>query len=260
MQDTIKKTFLVAFLLCLICSVLVATAAVVFKPKQDQNKLRNKQLNILYAAGLAEPGRALSSKQIDALFTGKIKSRIVELSTGKFINTIPINTFDQYKAAKNQKTSVNLSSREDIAGIGRKALYAKVYIIEDVNRRIEKLVLPVHGYGLWSTLYGFISLESDFNTIAGLGFYQHAETPGLGGEVDNPLWKAQWPGKKVYQNHQPEIALVKSKSDNPNVAAYQVDALSGATLTSVGVNNLLRFWLGEQGFLPLIDRLKAEVK
>ena len=96
------------------------------------------------------------------------------------------------------------------------------------------------------------------NTVAGLGFYQHAETPGLGGEVDNPAWKAQWPGKKVYQNNQPEIALVKSRSVDPQAAAYQVDALSGATLTSRGVNNLLKFWLGQNGFLPLIDRLKTE--
>ncbi len=120
------------------------------------------------------------------------------------------------------------------------------------------MILPVRGYGLWSTLYGFLALESDGNTIAGLGFYEHGETPGLGGEVDNPRWKAQWPGKEVYEDGDPVIRLIKGSVD-PNAAnaEHKVDGLAGATLTSKGVTNLLQFWLGERGFKPFLDNLKS---
>ena len=75
-----------------------------------------------------------------------------------------------------------------------------MYLVRDNAGEIDTLILPIRGYGLWSTLWGFIALEEDYNTVVGLGFYSHAETPGLGGEVDNPKWKGQWPGKKVADN------------------------------------------------------------
>ena len=131
-----------------------------------------------------------------------------------------------------------------------------VYLVE-TNGELQKIILPVRGYGLWSTLHGFVALENDANTIAGLGFYQHGETPGLGGEVDNPKWKGIWPGKKVYQNGEVKIALIKG-SVTPGAAAadYQVDGLAGATLTSRGVTNLVQFWLGEKGFQKFLSNMR----
>ncbi|NNL56211.1 MAG: NADH:ubiquinone reductase (Na(+)-transporting) subunit C, partial [Pseudomonadales bacterium] len=152
--------------------------------------------------------------------------------------------------------STRLDSDADLAKISRRENQALVYLVES-NGSFEKVILPVHGYGLWSTLYGFIALESDLNTVAGLGFYDHAETPGLGGEVDNPRWKAQWPGKKVYKNGDVELGLLKGAVDPsaPN-AKYKVDGLSGATLTGRGVTNLIQFWLGENGFRPFLENFK----
>ena len=122
---------------------------------------------------------------------------------------------------------------------------------------LDKIILPIRGYGLWSTLYGFMALESDGNTIAGLGFYEHGETPGLGGEVDNPRWKSIWPGKLVYQGNDVAIEVLKGavRADSDQ-AQWQVDGLSGATLTTKGVDNLVKYWLGEQGFKPLLDNLR----
>ncbi|MGB0764601.1 MAG: NADH:ubiquinone reductase (Na(+)-transporting) subunit C, partial [Luminiphilus sp.] len=112
-------------------------------------------------------------------------------------------------------------------------------------------------YGLWSTLYGFVALESDGNTIAGLGFYEHKETPGLGGEVDNPRWKNLWKGKQVYRDGAVAISVVKGSVDQGSDAAnWQVDGLSGATLTSRGVSNLVQYWLGEDGFEPYLRNLR----
>src|SRR5690606_17188592 len=110
---------------------------------------------------------------------------------------------------------------------------AEVYLVNDAQGQLERIILPVHGYGLWSTLYGFMALESDLNTVVGLGFAEHGETPGLGGEVDNPSWKAKWPGKKVYKDGEVELGLIKGTVDPSSANAdWQVDGLSGATLTS----------------------------
>ena len=89
------------------------------------------------------------------------------------------------------------SRAQDEAGIGRRARYAPVYLVFEEDA-LQQAILPVHGYGLWSTMYGYLSLESDLNTVAGITFYDHAETPGLGGEIDNPRWQSRWVGKKIY--------------------------------------------------------------
>ena len=146
-----------------------------------------------------------------------------------------------------------LSTDKDIASIKRQAKIAKVYLVEN-GGQIDKIILPIHGYGLWSTLYGFMALEGDGNTVAGLGFYEHAETPGLGGEVDNPRWKKQWTGKRVYKDGRVALRLVKGGADRTD--AYGVDALSGATITSRGVDNLVEFWLSDTGFKPFLDNVR----
>ena len=149
-----------------------------------------------------------------------------------------------------------LTSDQDQAKISRRENQALVYIVESKGE-FDKINLPVHGYGLWSTLYGFVALESDLNTIAGLGFYEHGETPGLGGEVDNPRWKALWPEKQVYKEGRVAIQLVKGVVDPGSIdSSYQVDGLSGATLTSTGITNLLQFWLGQNGFQTFISNFK----
>ena len=182
---------------------------------------------------------------------------MIDLDTGTFVEG-DLASFDQRKAAKDPVQSVALDATQDIAKISRRENQAIVYIVEN-SGALDKVILPVHGYGLWSTLYGFIALESDLNTVAGLGFYDHGETPGLGGEVDNPRWKAFWPGKKVYKNGDVELALVKGSVDqNSANAGYQIDGLAGATLTSRGVSNLVQFWLGENGFKPFLDNFSRD--
>ena len=100
---------------------------------------------------------------------------------------------------------------------------------------------------------GFLVLEADANTVFGLQFYEHAETPGLGGEVDNPSWRAKWAGKLVYSTQGiPNIEVVRGHvTSKGHSARHQVDGLAGATLTSRGVTNLLQYWLSEQGFGPI---------
>jgi len=160
------------------------------------------------------------------------------------------------KAARDPELSVQLSREEDIASIRRKPRWAKVYLYKDETGELEAVVLPVWGYGLWSTMYGFLALAPDCNTVVGINFYEHGETPGLGGEIVNPNWRALWIGKKVYDEQgRVRLRLIKGgvKPNQPG-AEYLVDALAGATLTSNGVTNLIRFWLGENGYKPFLDK------
>ena len=248
-NDSTKKTVIVATALCLVCSVLVSGAAVMLKPIQDANKALDKKQNILQIAGLMEEG-----KTVEELF-GKVEAKVVDLATGEYATDIDPETFDARAASADPKMNVVLSKADDIASIKRRAKYATVYLVRGADGNVEKIILPVHGYGLWSTLYGFMSLANDANTLTGFGFYEHAETPGLGGEVDNPKWKALWEGKQLF-NDQGDFALDIVKSSVPD-NNHQVDALSGATLTSNGVENLVRFWAGENGFGPYLQKMRS---
>ncbi|MFT5889545.1 MAG: Na+-transporting NADH:ubiquinone oxidoreductase subunit C [Zhongshania sp.] len=249
-NDSTQRTLLVAVVLCIVCALFVSSAAVLLKPAQIINKALDRKVNILAASGLLVPGESVEA-QFEQVIT-----KIVDLQTGKFTDAVSAKGFDQSKIAKDSATSIALGD-DDLAKIRRRENYAMVYLIEK-NGEYDKVILPVRGYGLWSTLYGFLALENDFNTVAGLGFYDHGETPGLGGEVDNPKWKAMWPGKEIYDDGDVAIELVKGNVDasTPN-ASNKVDALSGATLTSRGISNLLQFWMGELGYQQFLRNLRS---
>lgn len=257
-KESTSRTLKVALAVSLVSSIFVAGAAVSLKPLQTQNRLLDKQRSIAAIAGMG--GRELPAAQVRALFGETIKARLVNLETGEFADDFDAVTFDPLKAAKDPQQSVRLSKAEDVASIKRRERFTTVYMIEDAQGGIETLILPIRGYGLWSTLHGFMALKGDLNTVVGLGFHEHAETPGLGGEVDNPRWRNQWAGKRLFDDQgQLAVEIVKGTVDpQASMAAYQVDGLAGATLTSNGVNNLLHFWLGEQGFGPFLAKLRSK--
>jgi Na+-transporting NADH:ubiquinone oxidoreductase subunit C len=258
-RESIGRTLAVAVLVCLVCSVFVAGAAIALKPAQIENRLLDKQRSILAIAGLGTPG--MSSREVKELFSSSIQARIVDLETGQFSDAKDPRTFDPLKSAKDPKLSRALKGSEDVAGIKRQERFTTVYMVEK-DGQLQTLILPMRGYGLWSTLHGFMALKGDLNTVVGFGFYQHGETPGLGGEVDNPNWKALWIGKTLFSdNGELAVEIIKGSVDSESPKAqHQVDGLAGATLTSQGVNNLLHFWLGKNGFAPFLANLsKGEV-
>ncbi|MGY0219199.1 Na(+)-translocating NADH-quinone reductase subunit C [Endozoicomonadaceae bacterium StTr2] len=256
-NDTLKKTLTVTLVLSLVCSVLVSAAAVFLKDRQDQNKLLDVQGNILSIAGLVDDPRAMSRDEILAKFK-EVKPMLVDLKSGDFYSggDLNVSTYNDRAAAKDPKLSAALPAAADTALIKRREDVAKIYMVEE-NGKLKTLILPIRGYGLWSTLYGYMALDADLDTVVGLGFYEHGETPGLGGEVDNPRWKQTWKGKEIFNdNGKLDIAVIKgSVVPGPN-AKHQVDGLSGATLTTRGVNNLVNFWLGNNGFGPFLANLK----
>jgi Na+-transporting NADH:ubiquinone oxidoreductase subunit C len=253
-NDDPAKILAVAITLCLLCAVLVASAAVLLKPLQDRNQTLAIRKQIVSVAGF----QADNAQQVETLFRQHIQARIVNLDSGRFDESIDPATFDARAEARNPATSHALGPGEDPAKIKRRPNEAPVYLVRE-DGRIKTIILPIYGYGLWSTLYGLIALAGDGRTVTGLTFYEHGETPGLGDFIENPAWQAQFPGKLAFDEHGKErLSVVKGgvKPGSPD-AKYGVDAVSGATLTSNGVNNLLHYWLGEQGFGPLLARLRA---
>jgi Na+-transporting NADH:ubiquinone oxidoreductase subunit C len=260
-KETVPRTIVVALALCIVCSVVVSAAAVMLRPAQVINRNLDMKTNILAAAGMLEAG--VSTADIEEQFQ-RFEVRLVDLKSGKYVEPQSLGlenamAYDQYRASSDPELSEELAPSEDKAGIKSQANIAKVFILK-ADSDVKRVVLPIHGYGLWSTLYGFVALKGDANTIEGLGFYAHAETPGLGGEVDNPKWKAQWVGKSIYDEGEmadPQIRLVKGGIDaNTADREHKVDALSGATLTSRGVQQLVNFWMGERGFAPYLKKLR----
>jgi Na+-transporting NADH:ubiquinone oxidoreductase subunit C len=246
--DSVPKTIFVAVSICLVASMVVSAAAVSLRPLQEVNKLKDKQINILQVAGLYEPGSDVA--EAFEVF----EPLVLEIATGKFTDKFDPATFDDRAAADDPETSIALT--DDPASIGRQSKYVTVYLLRNDDGSLDKVILPIHGYGLWSTLYGFIALEENGNDIFGLQFYSHGETPGLGAEVDNPRWKSQWNGKKL-SDDSGDLLITVAKTVPPQGEEYHVDALAGATLTTVGVDNLVRFWMGEAGFAPFLENLKA---
>lgn len=250
-NESIGKTFGVVIGLCLVCAVIVASAAVGLRETQKENKLLDSQRNVLSSVGL------LSSGDIKELYSKHIKERLVNLETGEFAE-IPDN-YDYRKAMKSNTDSIALTGTEDLAKIKRVAKLAPVYIAYNdgvESGKVSAVVLPVHGYGLWSTMHGFLALDTDGNTIKGLNYYEHGETPGLGGEIQNPKWVAQFVGKKLTDAQgQAAVKVLKPGSANP-ASEHDVDGLSGATLTSNGVQHTFDFWAGTKGFGPFLAKVR----
>ncbi|MDR5899644.1 Na(+)-translocating NADH-quinone reductase subunit C [Halomonas vilamensis] len=250
-NNSIKKILIVAFALCIVCSVIVSTAAVALRPMQQFNQELDRKTNILNVAKLYEPG-----VNVEEAFRNEITARVVDMRTGEYTDQFDPDKFNHFEAASDPATGRTLSGDRDIAGLSRVENYSTVYLVGDSNNP-DQIVLPIRGQGLWGLMRGFISVEGDGNTLISITYYEHSETPGLGAEVNNPRWQAKWEGKKIYDEEgdlMPEIQLSKSASGE-----YEVDALSGATLTSNGVTNMLQFWLSPEGFGEYLAKFRSGI-
>lgn len=251
-NDSMRKTLLVVFLLCLVCSVVVAGSAVSLREQQQVQVLLDKQRNILDVAGLMTP--RMPSNQVRETFAKYIETRLLDLNSGEFVPG-DNSKFDLVAALRSDTKSIKLPASDDIAGIRRRSNQVEIYLVRDDAGKVSNIILPVNGSGVWAMMYAFVALDADGNTVRGLSFYRHGETPGLGGEIQNPTWRAQWIGKQLFdENGTPAIRIVKGGARPGDI--HGVDGLSGATLTSNAVQNTFNFWLGEHGFGPFLQRVR----
>ena len=251
-KDSIKNILMIGIGLCLVCAAVISIIAVGLKELQKNNAILDQQKKIVAAADL-QGFYGSTEVAFDS-----IEEIIIDIEEGLITND-STEKYDLSKELRDPSRHIVLSSIEDIATIKKRENFSKIFL-EYREGQLNTVILPVRGYGLWGILYGYLAISSDLNTIVGLEFYEHKETPGLGAEVDNPKWKALWRGKKIYdENGEILIKVVKGKVDNSNdMSTYEVDGLSGATLTSNGVSNLLAYWLSDSGFKKFLNNLKQE--
>ena len=248
-KETFGKTVGFVFVVCLVCAALVSVSAVGLKPLQTANKLLDKQTKILETSGLLE----LAGNDIVGTYNKYVDAKMINLETGKVVEG-DVDMFEERADARDKAKSSK--PKNDIAGLSRRADNAVVYFVKDEQGKVSTIVLPIVGSGLWDLMYGFIGLESDMNTVKSVVYSDLKETPGLGAEVLNPRWKALWPGKKMFdEQNNVAIKIVKGGAKAGDI--HGVDALSGATLTSNGVERTIRFWLGKEGYGPFIANYRA---
>lgn len=248
-RDSFTGTLTVALVLCVVCSALVSFAAVSFKDRQETNREVDKKKNILLSARLCEANA--SKTKVDEIYAEKIREEMIDLGTPSAVSESEIpQGYETEKAAKDPDQQVAVEPADALMGVRYREPYAPIYKIYD-GENLEGYILPIYGKGLWSTLYGFIAIESDRETVKGITYYKHGETPGLGGEVDNKGWKALWPGKKIYEESgEVGLDVIKGKAGPDD--QYAIDGLSGATITSKGVDQMIDYWLGEEGYGPYL--------
>lgn len=249
-KESLGKTLFVVIALCLVCAILVAGSAVGLKPIQEKNAALDMQRNVLDAAGLLTP-----ETDVVTVFNERVKTRLVNLETLELVDSVDgknATEYDPIASAKKAGLGTKLEKKNDVAGIGSLENVAKVYFINGSDGALETVVVYVRGYGLWGTMYGLMAIAPDMNTIKGINFYEHSETPGLGGEIQNPDWAASWKGKEIYDNGSVALDVTKNVTDK----AHDIDALSGATLTSNGVENTMQFWFSDKAYGPLFDKIR----
>ena len=239
MQYSNKYIFGFTALVCLICSMMISISAVGLRDRQERNKLLDKQKSVLQACWLLKPGESASMAEIEKRFEN-IVAMVIDLDTGLPKDGADPEAFDP--ATVMRPVESNITQLPELP--------AQVCVYTQMeDGKAKTLILPIQGKGLWSTLHGFLALDADTKTIRGLTYYLHAETPGLGGEVDNPKWKAKWQGRIAYDDGwKVAIALKKGGAGSVEADPHHVDSLSGATITSRGVENMLQYWLSEDGY------------
>ncbi len=231
--------FMFAASVTVICSLLLASAATLLKDRQQENIKLDMQKNILASAGYIEDGKEYTRTNILSMYESNIKSMVINLSGDK----------------SDDKTVEQLDKKKDTDLL-------PLYYSQE-NDEIKSYILPISGKGLWSTIYGYLALEPDVNTVKGITFYQHGETPGLGGEIVQDWFRNNFIGKKVYSptGELVSISVVKGKVKGsvPESEEYHyVDGISGSTLTGNGLTNFLKTDLLK--YEPFFNKIRSKAE
>ena len=250
-DDSPLRALVMVLGVAVICALLVSMTAVTLRPYYIANLEAERRAQLESILG------ALSGA-IGDVTPEDVETRVVELDSGRYSETVDPVTYDARRAATDPNRSVAIPSNMDLAGIKRRANHAVVFIVRGADQKVRALILPVHGSGYQSTLYGFLALAEDTNTVLALKFYEQNDTPGIGARIQDSDWEALWPGKQVFdESGVLRIGVARGKVVRGSADAdYQVDGISGATRTSLGVNGIVRFWLGDLGFGRFLERVR----
>jgi Na+-transporting NADH:ubiquinone oxidoreductase subunit C len=257
MADKFGPGYTIAFAgaVAMVCSVFVALSVVLLRPRQEENRRLDRMRNVLAAAALLDQSDPPPS--VEELFNARVRPIVVTLATGQESSAVPALEYDQRRAAQDPSSSA--PPDPDPARVRRVPALGAVYLVLAESSYVSALVLPVHGAGLWGQMYGYLALDIDGRTILGVSFYEHQETPGLGAEIENERYVRRWIGRQVTDGEGTiRFEVTKDNVGPPEEDPHRVDAITGATQTSNGLTELVRFWLGPQGYGPFLERFRRQ--
>ena len=251
-KDSPQRALLVVLLTALVCSSLVSAAVVVLRPIQLNNQMLDRSRNIMQLTGLLPTDRAIENEDMLKLYKS-LDLRIIDIDAASYNGNIDPNTFSERQSLNDPDRSVAIPSDQDRAKLGRRSRFSPVYMVWKEDG-LDRVILPVRGNGMWSMIYGYIALEPDLNTISGMTFYEQNETPGLGDQITHAHWLEQWQGRRVYDYKGNPRFRINEATVAPGSANsdFEVDALTGATVTCNAVTSMMHYWFGPHGYQPFL--------
>ena len=255
-KDSPRNAFFVVMVTALVCSSLVSAAVVVLRPIQLNNQMLEQSRNIMQLTGLLPADQVIDDEDMLELYKS-LDIRIINIDEADYVDEIDPVTFNTRLALNDPDLSVAIPSELDLASLGRRTRFTPVYMIWD-DDGLDRVILPVRGNGMWSMLYGYIALEPDFNTISGMTFYEQNETPGLGDQITHGHWLEQWQGRQIYDDAGNLRFRINEGVVQPGSTAsqFEVDALTGATVTGDAVTSMVHYWFGPHGYQGILLALR----
>ncbi|MBX3531911.1 MAG: NADH:ubiquinone reductase (Na(+)-transporting) subunit C [Rhizobiaceae bacterium] len=245
-NDGRAKTLIVAFLVSAICAVLVTGATVVLRPIQAQNRAAEQQAR-LEALIAAVPGMSdlIAEAGGDALST-----LVVDLDAGAAAADVTPETLEA--ALSDPANWTSLAPADDVAGIGNRPDYAQIYLLRSGDA-VSLVILPVVGTGYAGRIQALLALQGDMRTLAGIAVTEQSETPGLGARIEEPLWQQNFAGKQLFDDSGTyRFSVVRGSARTE----FEVDGITGATRTSNAIGQMVRFWVGQKGYGPLMAAIR----
>lgn len=244
-NESRTKTLVMAFLVAAICGVLVSAATVYLRPIRAANQAAEQQARLeALLAGIPGMGETLAQSD------GALSTVVIDLEDGGAADEVTPETLE---AALNEARNwTALSPAEDIADIGRRPDFAQVYLLRD-GERVSLVLLPMVGAGYGGPIEAILALRGDMQTIAGFTVTRQSETPGLGARIEEPSWQADFAGTQAYGGAgDVRFEVARGPAGNE----FEVDGITGATRTSNAVTDMIRFWLGPDGYGPFIAAIR----
>ncbi|NKX43758.1 Na+-translocating NADH-quinone reductase subunit C [Roseicyclus persicicus] len=239
------KTLAVAFAVSAVCAILVSGATVMLRPIQSANRAAEEQARIeALVAGI--PGMA----DLLAQSGGTLGTVVIDLVRGRAASDVTPATLATALADPANWTA--LDAGQDLAGLGQRPDYAQIYLLRDAGE-VSVVLLPISGAGYNGRIDAVLALSGDMNTIAGLSVTRQSETPGLGARIEEAGWLADFPGTRTRDE---DGTLRFAVARGTAASVYEVDGITGATRTSNAVTRMVRFWLGPDGYGPLLAAIR----
>jgi Na+-transporting NADH:ubiquinone oxidoreductase subunit C len=255
-RNSASYTLIFTFAVCAVCSVVVAGTFAALAERQKADAAVARMLDILRLTELAGTDEELDRDEIFSRFRA-IRPRAVNMETRQFDDEVDARLFDQREASNDPTQSFPAPAND--AGVRRIPDYAIVYERLDESGELDQILIPIHGQGYGGQIYGFLSLGPDLNTVRQIVFYEHQETPTLGGRINRSSWRDKWPGRRIFDQSGGVALRLIPKAPSAEEDPYLVDAVSRATVTTEGVQNMINFWLGPDALQPFLAEYRNEL-